>query len=142
MKVNAGGYIAPDQVIGRDVFIKKSWQLIDQQSVILTSERRIGKTSVIRKMCEQPTENNTVVFRDVEGISTIKEFVNRLIDDLSGHQNLLTKGQSLISSVRKELSDWKIWIITVPKKEEPDWMSVLERLINGWPNVMKKRIKG
>ncbi|MCW8832592.1 MAG: hypothetical protein OQK03_04680, partial [Colwellia sp.] len=141
MRVNAGGLIAPEQVIGRDKFIDNLWQRIAQQSVILTSERRIGKSSVIRKMCAQPNEEYTVILRDVEGISTIKEFVNRLVDDLFEHQNIITKGKSLIGSVRKELSDWKIFGVTVSKKEEPNWMSVLENIINELAKLYKTENK-
>lgn len=130
MKVNAGGNIAPEQVIGRDSFINNVWRTIEQQSVILTSERRIGKTSIIRKMKEEPRENITVILRDVEGISTIKEFVTRLVDDLSKHQNMTTKGIALVNKIRSELSDSKIFGITLSKKAEPDWIFVLESMIN------------
>ncbi len=130
MKVNAGGNIAPEQVIGRDAFINNVWRIIEQQSAILTSERRIGKTSIIRKMKEEPQENMTVILRDVEGISTIKEFVNRLVDDLSVHQSMTTKGIALVNKIRNELSDSKILGITIAKRAEPNWIFVLEDMIN------------
>jgi len=130
MKANAGGVIAPEQVVGRDTFIQTLWQRVEQQSVILTSERRIGKSSVIRKMKAQPPSHVTVILRDVEGISTIKEFVTRLVDDLSKHQDLTAKGLSLVDKFRKELSDWKIFGVTIPKQTDPNWMLLLENIIN------------
>lgn len=130
MKVNAGGNIASDQVIGRDKFIDNLWRTIEQQSVILTSERRIGKTSITQKMKEEPREKITVIWRDVEGISTIKEFVKRLVDDLAKHQSMTTKGVSFVNKVRSELSDWKVFGVTLSKKTEPDWIYVLENIIN------------
>lgn len=141
MKVNAGGYIAPDQVVGRDKFIENLWKHIEQQSLILTSERRIGKSSIIRKMKDEAPEKTTVVLRDVEGISTVKEFVNRLVDDLFEHQNLTTKSQSLIGKIRKELSDWKILGVTVAKKDDPEWMSVLENMINNLAELYQSENK-
>ncbi|MBD5770298.1 ATP-binding protein [Marinomonas colpomeniae] len=135
MKVNAGGNIAPEQVIGRDAFINNMWRIIEQQSVILTSERRIGKTSIIRKMKEEPRESITVILRDVEGISTIKEFVTRLVDDLSSHQAMTTKGIELLKKVRNELSDSKFFGVTVAKKADPDWIFVLEDMIKKLANI-------
>ena len=50
MKANPGGFIAPENVIGRDDFIAQLWQVLAQQSVILLAERRIGKSSILNKI--------------------------------------------------------------------------------------------
>lgn len=50
MRANPGGQLAPENVVGRDRLIAKLWDILTQQSVVLTSERRIGKTQIIRKM--------------------------------------------------------------------------------------------
>ncbi|NJL68509.1 MAG: hypothetical protein HC894_20835 [Microcoleus sp. SM1_3_4] len=50
MKANAGGEIAPAEVLGRNKLIADLWGILEQQSVILSAERRMGKTSVIKKM--------------------------------------------------------------------------------------------
>ena len=48
MRANPGGEISPDEVIGRDDFIDQLWGTLQQQSVLLVSERRFGKTTVIK----------------------------------------------------------------------------------------------
>ena len=53
MRANPGGIVGPEDVIGRDDLIAELWQTLEKQSVVLTSERRIGKTSVIRKMKDE-----------------------------------------------------------------------------------------
>ena len=53
MKANPGGAIAPEDVIGRDKLIANLWNILDRQSVILSAERRMGKTTVIKKMVLQ-----------------------------------------------------------------------------------------
>lgn len=68
MKANAGGMLPPDNVIGRDKLIAKTWAILEQQSVILSAERRMGKTSMIRKMEAEGKDNQLIIFRDLEGM--------------------------------------------------------------------------
>ena len=50
MRANPGGEIAPEEVVGRNRLIRQLWQTLDRQSVILTAERRMGKSCVAKKM--------------------------------------------------------------------------------------------
>lgn len=45
MRPIIGGYVPPDRVVGRDHFIQKMWKTLEDQSIVLVAERRIGKTS-------------------------------------------------------------------------------------------------
>ena len=119
MKVNAGGIIATEDIIGRDEFIINFWRILANQSVVLTSERRIGKSCVVRKMCENPPENWDVILRDVEGISTLKEFVSRLVDDLYQYQPKMGKGKVWFNKLRKELDDWSFFGLKTRLQAEP-----------------------
>ena len=56
MKANPGGTIHPSSIVGRDLLITLIWKRLEQQCVLLNAERRIGKTSVIRKMVDQPPQ--------------------------------------------------------------------------------------
>ena len=76
MRANPGGMIGPDDVVGRDRLIQDLWDILDTQSVVLTSERRICKTTVIRTMVERPSRGDVVCFfADIEGLNTPGEFV-------------------------------------------------------------------
>ena len=76
MRANPGGVLASDEVVGRDQLIADIWRALEVQSVVLTSERRIGKTSVIRKMAEQASPAQSLaILRDIEGLRTPEEFV-------------------------------------------------------------------
>lgn len=50
MKINPGGNLAPDDVVGREQLIEQLWSTLNTQSVILSAERRTGKTSILKKM--------------------------------------------------------------------------------------------
>lgn len=74
MKANPGGQIGIDQVFGRDDLIATLWDTLDVQSVIMTAERRIGKTSIIRKMKAQPPKGWVPVLQDLEQYHSADEF--------------------------------------------------------------------
>ena len=59
MRANPGGAISGEAIIGRDEEIGDIWRVLKRQSVLLVAERRVGKTSLLRKMCEHP-ENGWV----------------------------------------------------------------------------------
>ncbi len=83
MKANPGGTIGPEDVIGRDELIAQLWAILENQSLVLTSERRIGKTCVIRKMKEQARDPALLCFlRDLEGLRSPQEFVEAVYHDI------------------------------------------------------------
>ena len=53
MRTNPGGGLAPEEVVGRDALIADLWDKLERHSVMMTAERRMGKTSVLRKMLAQ-----------------------------------------------------------------------------------------
>ncbi len=75
MLVNPGGQIPPEQVIGRDSLIRHLWRILERQSLVLSAERRMGKTCVIKKMEAEPLSNKLCIYRDLEGITTSVDFV-------------------------------------------------------------------
>ena len=54
MKPNPGGVLTGEAVIDRENEINKIWMALENQSVVLISERRVGKTSIMRKMETNP----------------------------------------------------------------------------------------
>jgi hypothetical protein len=81
LRVNPGGHLTPDQVVGRDGFVASMWQALERQSVLLTAERRMGKTSVLGKMLAEPGKGTFAIKRSLQGITSPDEFVRCLIAD-------------------------------------------------------------
>jgi hypothetical protein len=81
MRVNPGGVLAPEDVIGRDRLATYLWHVLETQSVVLTSERRVGKTSLIRKMVDAAGTGHVCFLRDVEGLRSPTEFIERIYED-------------------------------------------------------------
>lgn len=85
LRVNPGGLLAPDQVVGRDAFIESIWRALQRQSVLLTSERRMGKTSVMRKMTQESPGGICPMQRSLQGITTPEEFARALVADVEAN---------------------------------------------------------
>jgi hypothetical protein len=55
MKSNPGGQLPVSEIIGRDDFVRRLWDIIARQSLVLTAERRMGKTHIVKKMGSSPS---------------------------------------------------------------------------------------
>ena len=53
MQINPGGRLRPEDVIGRDNEIARYWNILDRQGLVISAERRIGKTHILLKMQEE-----------------------------------------------------------------------------------------
>jgi len=129
MKPNPGGQLAANEVVGRDLLIARLWQVLERQSLVLTAERRMGKTSVIKKMTLQPLPDMLVKFRDLEGLRTPLEFVEAILQDVQ--QDLSGKEQAMggIRAWLKELSGVEIQGFKLPKSIEQHWKTILTKTI-------------
>ena len=82
LRINPGGMLTPGEVVGRDLFVSEIWRALDRQSVLLTAERRMGKTSVLLKLEAEPLTERCVIKRTLQGIRTPEEFVRKLVADV------------------------------------------------------------
>ena len=87
MKSNPGGQLPVSEIIGRDDFVRRLWEIIARQSLVLTPERRMGKTHIVKKMMSNVPGgilaipgNNTP--RDLEKVHTSLEFVESVFFDV------------------------------------------------------------
>jgi hypothetical protein len=103
MKANPGGQIDLAEVVGRDLLIKQIWDTLDQQSIRMNAERRIGKTTVIRKLCAEPRPGWVPIFQDLERYHTAREFalsVYREVDRfLSGRSRIARRSKEFFKSL-------------------------------------------
>jgi hypothetical protein len=125
MRANPGGLLTPEETVG--------------QSVLLTSERRIGKTSIIRKMQRAPLQSDWCVIRDIEGLHSPGEFIETVYSDLAP---ILSKGERTkqkFFAALKALGDIQIKDIKM-SKFQPHWKSLLIELISDAVEAHKGRI--
>lgn len=81
LRVNPGGGLDPVEVVGRDEFVDAMWSRLEHQSILLTAERRMGKTSVLVKMVDEAAPNIRAIKTSLQGVTRPEEFVGHLIAD-------------------------------------------------------------
>src|SRR5712692_9971556 len=131
MKANPGGYIPPQEVIGRDQLIERLWRILGRQSLLLTAERRMGKTSILRKMAAESPADMLVVFHELEHINSPLEFVQLVYDDVSAY---LSQSRRTAQRVRAFLQGLKGMefggLIKFPEDLASEWKALLTNTID------------
>lgn len=130
MKANPGGELALDEVVGRDRLIRRLWETLDRQSVVLIAERRMGKTSVIKKMVAECPDERVALYRDVEGLDTPHAFAERVYHDLESHLDGTHKTAGRARALLRQFAGTEIkGIIKLPPAVVPHWKTLIERVV-------------
>lgn len=129
MKSNPGGEIDSNSVIGRDAFIQHLWEVIEQQSIVLTAERRIGKTTIIKKMRSAPAPGWVPVFQDLERCHTAMEFAMAVYKEV--HQFLSSKGKAArrVSEFFKVFQGAELAGFKLPQAANAHWKEMLTQTL-------------
>jgi AAA+ ATPase superfamily predicted ATPase len=103
MRANPGGQLDPKDIIGRDDQIRELWATLEVSGVVLTAERRMGKTSIVKKMVAQPQGRVLPLYRDLERIYTPMEFTQAVYEDveqyLSGLKRTTERARQFVSQL-------------------------------------------
>jgi hypothetical protein len=134
--VNPGGTLAPAEVVGRDKLVERLWRVLENRSVYMTAERRMGKTSVVRdKMGKEPRPGWRFVYLDVSRAATPLEFVELLVNATKDQLDSGKKARLFLEHVKKRLPNFITEIsvfgakIKLPPELGADWKSLLESLL-------------
>jgi hypothetical protein len=125
MRTNPGGQLAPNEVVGRDREIEQLWAHLDKQSVVITAERRMGKTSVVKKMMAEQPERIYCVYQEIEGIQSPLKFVEAIIHEIRTYLSLGVRAKGNWQKFRQAMSEAKFMGVNVPKATETDWQDRL-----------------
>lgn len=123
--------VAPEHVVGRDRLIARMWKAIERESVVFTAERRIGKTTVMKKMAAEPIAGAIVLYADLEKVDTPVRFIETLLADLKKY---LTKRATLglwLGEFLESIGGTEVGgVIKIPQRDKKDWQSVLEKTLS------------
>ncbi|HEY0151720.1 MAG TPA: AAA family ATPase [Longimicrobium sp.] len=141
MRANPGGQIAPSEVIGRGPLINRLWRVLDRQSVLLTAERRIGKTTVLKKMKLECPSGTLVFYRDLEGVRTPLEFVQKVVEDVDSSLSARDRAKSRARALMGALAGFEIGpVIKFPAFENQDWKALLDATIADLATFQKQQV--
>lgn len=126
MRANPGGLIAPSEIVGRDALLARIWRVLERQSVLLTSERRMGKTCVLRKMKEDPPPHVLCMYQDLEGIQTPLEFAETVLRDVEQHLGRMSRVAVRARRLVGRLAGVEITkLVKLPDSMAAHWKSLL-----------------
>lgn len=125
MKINPGGTLALEDIVGRGPLVQDIRARLDLQSVILVAERRMGKTHVLAKLSAEAPAGWVVFKRDVEGVRTAAEFVQTILADLHPHLDKSTQFGDWLRARATEFGGTKIGPLTLPDFQSKHWKQAL-----------------
>ena len=129
IRANPGGIIDPRNVIGRDKLIGEIWRRLEQQSIILSAERRMGKTTIINKMQAEAGEKRLPIFHDLEGIKSAVEFVEAIWQDAVTYLSAKGKSTKKFQDFLRSFKGIEIKGFKIPEMAATQWKTLLTKII-------------
>lgn len=141
MKANAGGNIAPSDVIGRDELIALLWSTLDGQSVVLSSERRTGKTCIFKKMISNPPPGVLPIYRDLESVHSVAEFMDTTVQDLDRYLDLIERAKAKGRQFTNTFKGWQFGnLVKLPENNVLTLKTLLMQLVQKVVQKQKQKL--
>ncbi len=122
--------VAPENVVGRDRLIAQIWKAIDRGSVVFTAERRIGKTTVLKKMEADPAKGKVVLYADLEKVDSPTRFVEVVLTDLKEYLGKKAIVEGWLSKLIGSIEGTEIGgVIKIPQQQKKGWQPILEKVL-------------
>jgi len=129
MKTNPGGQLAVDEIIGRELISKTIWDILKNQSVIMTAERRIGKTSILAILEDKPEENWVAIYSDLEKIRTTQEFSNLIYNTVQQYLSKTQQAKNIVKKLGEYIGGVEANGYKLPETPTKTWQEILEHSI-------------
>ena len=102
----SGGVIKLENVICRELIIERYWQILQIKGISLFAERRFGKSSIIRKMAKNPTSGFVTIYKSVQGVISIEDFVEVLFEKAQEEELFNKKKLAFIKNLWNNVADY------------------------------------
>lgn len=126
-----GGTPSPDSTVYRDRDIDMLYEQVEAgESVVLTAEKRVGKTSLVKLLRERTSSELTIVYRDVENVNTPKRLVELLCRDLDPLLSTPEKAKHWLRERITALGGTGLGPITLPQFDERHWQAEFDAVFD------------
>ena len=99
MQINPGGRLNTGDVMGRDSEIARYWRVLERQGLVISAERRIGKTHIVLKMRDECRSGYLPFYQDLEAVHSTPELVRSIYGTV--RQSLST-----LPSLKAHVAKW------------------------------------
>lgn len=127
--VNPGGQLDLDEIVGRQAEIRKYWKILGRQGLVLSAERRIGKTHIVRKMQGENRDGFATFYQDLEGIHGLTELVRALYRSVEHQLPAMKKAKSAAIAAWTTILPKKLGALEVPEAQN-NWKVLLIEAVN------------
>ena len=134
-----GGLVPPEDAIGRDKFIEKMWRVLERTSVVLVSERRIGKTTVLKKMEKEALDGWRPIYLVVEGVRSPMEFIRRNYEAVAPLLTKKNRALTRLAILFDKVAGEKIGAWHLPELNQ-QWKDILTTILRDIGDNFKERI--
>ncbi|MCA9008630.1 MAG: hypothetical protein KDB01_02735, partial [Planctomycetaceae bacterium] len=120
--------VSPAGVVGRNQLIERIWQRLKSKSVRFLAERRVGKTSVLKKMVAEPTAGFHPIFLDLEKVHSADRFVEVLLSELKSLMSIKDKAAKGFGDILAMFGGTEVaGMVKVPELGKRDWQKAIEK---------------
>jgi len=137
MHINPGGRLDPLKIIGRNLEIARFWKILDRQGLIISAERRIGKTHIVLKMHEVGHANFITFYQDLEHVHSILELIKSIYSTVERTLTTKKKIKGLLATAWGNLLPSRFGDIELPQAKN-NWKSLLTTAINDVVSCIEK----
>lgn len=140
-RTNRGSTPAPEEIVGRDAFVARLWRRLERENVLLTAQRRLGKSSLLILMKDVPPENTLVLKRDLENVRTPIEFVERILEDIKQYLSTQKRAGEWCQKLIQDMGGTEIrGVIKLPSTQELHWKTHLEGIMSDLMRHESRRV--
>jgi hypothetical protein len=130
-RTHRGGTPAPQEIVGRDAIVACLWHLLEHENILLTAQRRLGKSSLLILMKNAPPKDTLVLKRDLENVRTPIEFVERILEDITQYLSTQKRAGEWCRKLLQEMGGTEIrGIVKLPSTQELNWKTHLEGIMS------------
>lgn len=135
VRITQGPPAKGNDFFDRERLINDIWGKLDRSSIILEAPRRFGKTSVMMELKNNPENNYSVFYFDIEHLETPEEFVLEIMEELQKNNKIWSKIKSGISSIfdslEENIDEFSIasFKISLRESDEVNWKVIGEELL-------------
>ncbi|WP_437335018.1 AAA family ATPase [Sorangium sp. So ce394] len=128
MRINPGGSLGVDEIIGRETEIARYWSVLARQGLVLGGERRIGKTHIVKKMHALGRDGFVTVYQELEAVHSLSELVRTFHRAVRDQLDRLGKFKASALEVWEAWAPKQIKNVDLPDIER-NWKALLTSAI-------------
>ena len=106
MQINPGGRLDTKDVMGRDNEIARYWDVLERQGLVISAERRIGKTHIVLKMRDECPSGYLPFYQDLEAVHSIADLIRSIYSTVQEHCSTSPSPKAFIAK----------WSVLIPTK--------------------------